>query len=100
MLDREVKQNQALLAMLGVSAEAGKEDKEEKEVKAPKAVPCKKRNPAGYARNRGKGGTKPMSYYISNELVTAINVAAAKSGKTKSELVSAAITLYLKEEHG
>ena len=97
MLTKEVKQNPALLAMLG-----GQEDTEPKADKAPKEKKAKKdprkANPKGYERNRGKDGTKPMSYYLPQDIITLLNVKAAKEDKTKSELVLEGLRYILKDE--
>lgn len=97
MLTKEVKQNPALLAMLG-----GQEDTEPKADKAPKEKKAKKdprkANPKGYERNRGKDGTKPMSYYLPQDIITLLNVKAAKEDKTKSELVLEGLRYVLREE--
>lgn len=96
MLNKEVKQNSALLAMLGSTEEEPKKEKVEKETK-PKKDP-KKANPKGYERHRGKGGTKPMSYYIPDDLIKLLNIKAAKEDKTKSEIVVEALRKALKDE--
>lgn len=103
MLDKVVKKNPAVLAMLGDQAEqtempekADKADKPEKSTKA-KRDP-KKANPRGYERHRGKGGTKPMSYYLPDDIVKIINIRAAKEEVTKSEVVLAALKVYLKDD--
>lgn len=103
MLDKVVKKNPAVLAMLGDQAEqtekpekADKADKPEKSTKA-KRDP-KKANPRGYERYRGKGGTKPMSYYLPDDIVKVINIRAAKEEVTKSEVVLAALKVYLKDD--
>ena len=97
MLNKEVKQNPALLAMLG-----GQEDTEPKAEKTPKEKKPKKdprkANPKGYERKRGKGGTKPMSYYLPQDIITLLNIKAAKEGKTKSELVLEGLRYILKDE--
>lgn len=97
MLNKEVKQNPALLAMLG-----GQEDTEPKAEKTPKEKKPKKdprkANPKGYERNRGRGGTKPMSYYLPNDIITLLNIKAAKEDKTKSELVLEGLRYVLREE--
>lgn len=98
MLNKEVKQNPALLAMLG-----GQEDTEPKtervsKDKKPKKDP-RKVNPKGYERYRGKGGTtKPMSYYLPQDIIILLNVKAAKEDKTKSELVLEGLRYVLREE--
>lgn len=96
MLDKEIKKNSALLAMLGSTEEETKKEKVEKETK-PKKDP-KKANPKGYERHRGKGGTKPMSYYIPDDLIKLLNIKAAKEDKTKSEIVVEALRKALKDE--
>lgn len=97
MLEKEVKRNPALMAMLGGQEE--KESQGEKNIKMakPKKEP-KKVNPRGYERNRGKGGTKPMSYYLPENIIQLLNMKAAKEGKTKSELVLEGLQYVLKEE--
>lgn len=112
MLDREVKQNKnaALLALLNQGEEkAGQTEKPQedavstgtdggkKEKKQPRKDP-RKLNPQGYQRNRGRGGTIPMSYYLPKEIITLLNVKAAKEGKTKSELVLEGLQYVLREE--
>lgn len=93
MLDREVKKNTALLAMLG------DEPKKEKKTVAPKVQrDPRKENPRSYERNRGRGGTKPMSYYLPDNIIKLLNVKAAQDGKTKSELVLEGLQYVLREE--
>ena len=96
MMNKEIKRNPALMAMLG-----GQEDKETtpKEVKEkkPKKDP-RKVNPRGYERNRGKGGTKPMSYYLPNDIIHLIGLKAAQEDKTKSEIVLEGLRYVLREE--
>lgn len=99
MLDKEVKKNPALMALLGNQDEAetkGKEEKVSKEQK-PKKDP-RKTNPRGYVRNRGKNGSKPMSYYIPPELIRLLNIKAAKEDKSKSDLVVEGLRWVLREE--
>lgn len=99
MLDNEVKRNPALLAMLGGQAEDDSDTKEDKGSKVKKAKKDpKKVNPKGYERNRGKGGTKPMSYYLPQDIITLLNVKAAQENKTKSELVLEGLRYVLREE--
>jgi len=97
MLTKEVKQNPALLAMLG-----GQEDTEPKADKAPKEKKAKKdprkANPKGYERNRGKDGKKPMSYYLPNDIIHLIGLKAAQEDKTKSEIVLEGLRYVLREE--
>lgn len=97
MMNKEVKQNPALLAMLG-----GQEETESKGEKAPKDKKPKKdprkSNPKGYERNRGRGGTKPMSYYLPNDIITLLNIKAAKENKSKSEIVLEGLRYVLRDE--
>ena len=101
MLDKEVKKNPALLALLGDQDEDKEKDKgtgtaptkEKKSKKDPRKV-----NPKGYQRNRGRGGTKPMSYYLPQEIIDLLNIKAAKEHKTKSELVLEGLKWVLREE--
>ena len=98
MLDKEVKQNPALLALLGNQGEdedKGKEKsiKEKKGKKDPRKV-----NPKGYQRNRGKGGTKPMSYYLPQDIIDLLAIKAAKEHKSKSDLVLEGLRWVLREE--
>lgn len=97
MLDKEVKKNPALLALLG-----SQEESEPKEEKAPKEKKVKKdarkQNPRGYERNRGKGGTKPMSYYLPQDIIDLLNIKAAKERKSKSEVVLEGLRYVLREE--
>ena len=95
MLNKEIKQNPALLAMLGTQEE--KEPKE-KVVKEKNKKDPRKANPKGYERNRGKGGTVPMSYYLPKEIIKLLNVKAAKEDKTKSELVLEGLRYILRDE--
>lgn len=99
VLEKEVKRNPALLAMLGGQTEDDSDTKEEKgaKVKKTKKDP-KKVNPKGYERNRGKGGTKPMSYYLPQDIITLLNIKAAQENKTKSELVLEGLRYILKDE--
>ncbi len=101
MLDKEVKKNDALLALLGQTGEK-KEDGQSKGQSESRPVKVKKDpkkvNPKGYERNRGRGGTKPMSYYLPDDIITLLNVKAAKEGKTKSELVLEGLRYVLREE--
>lgn len=98
MLDKEVKKNPALLALLG-----SQEESEPKEEKAPKEKKVKKdarkQNPRGYERYRGKGGTtKPMSYYLPQDIIDLLNIKAAKERKSKSEIVLEGLRYVLREE--
>ena len=100
-LKKEVKQNPAALALLGISGEQeGKEDKAEtiKKPSRAKTAESKKRNPRGYTRNRGKNGTKPMSYYLPQDIIDMLNIKAAKEGVSKSSLVVEGLRYVLKEE--
>ena len=97
MLDKEVKKNPALLALLG-----SQEESEPKEEKAPKEKKVKKdarkQNPRCYERNRGKGGTKPMSYYLPQDIIDLLNIKAAKERQSKSEIVLEGLRYVLREE--
>lgn len=99
MLGKEVKKNPALLALLGEQDEDKDKDKtvtstkEKKSKKDPRKV-----NPKGYQRNRGRGGTKPMSYYLPQEIIDLLNIKAAKEHKTKSNLVLEGLKWVLREE--
>ena len=99
MLDKEVKKNPALLALLGDQDEDKDKDKgaapikEKKSKKDPRKV-----NPKGYQRNRGRGGTKPMSYYLPQEIIDLLNIKAAKEHKTKSDLVLEGLKWVLRDE--
>lgn len=95
MLEKTVKKNNALAAMLE-SKPVSEENKEPKEKKPAKAA--KKANPKSYERYRGRGGTKPMSYYLPDDIIKLLNVKAAKEGKTKSDLVLEGLKYVLKDE--
>lgn len=101
-LNKEVRQNPAALALLGIAdGQEVKEDKEESAIKKPsraKTSEAKKRNPRGYTRNRGKNGTKPMSYYLPQDIIDMLNIKAAKEGVSKSSLVVEGLRYVLKEE--
>ena len=97
MLDKEVKRNPALAAMLG-GADEDKSEKAPKEVKEKKKRDPRKANPRAYERNRGRGGTKPMSYYIPPDLIKLLNIKAAQDDKTKSDLVVEGLRWVLREE--
>lgn len=97
MLDKPVKKNPALLALLG--------DQDEDKVKG--SIPTKEKrskkdprkvNPKGYQRNRGKGGTKPMSYYLPQEIIDLLGIKAAKEHKTKSDLVLEGLKWVLRDD--
>ena len=98
MLNREVKKNPALMAMLNTE----KEEKAEKVEKAasPKKQKksCRERNPQGYERYRGRNNCKPMSYYIPDDLLKYLAIFSAKTGKSKSELVCEGLRYVLREE--
>lgn len=101
MLNREVKKNPALMAMLNTE----KEEKAEKVEKAasPKKQKksCRERNPQGYERYRGRSNgnpCKPMSYYIPDDLLKLLAIKSATEGKTKSELVIEGLKYVLREE--
>lgn len=97
MLDKEVKRNPALAAMLG-GADTDKSEKAAKVVKEKRAHDPRKANPRAYERNRGRGGAKPMSYYLPPELIKLLNIKAAQEDKTKSELVIEGLRWVLREE--
>lgn len=98
MLNREVKKNPALMAMLNTE----KEDKTEKveKVVSPKKQKrsARERNPQGYERYRGRNNCKPMSYYIPDDLLKLLAIKSATDGKTKSELVIEGLKYVLREE--
>lgn len=96
-LNKEVKQNPALLAMLGKQSEEPKETVKKEKVVKPKED-WRKRNPRGYERARGKDGSIPMSYYLPPEIIRCLNIAAATRGLTKSQLVLEGLQIVLKEE--
>ena len=96
-LNKEVKQNPALLAMLGKQDEETKETTRTEKVSKPKQD-WHKKNPRGYERHRGKDGTKAMSYYLPDDIITLLNIKAAKEGVTKSELVLEGLKYVLREE--
>ena len=58
----------------------------------------RERNPRAYERYRGKDGTKCMSYYLPEDIITLLNIKAAREGKTKSELVLEGIKYILRDE--
>ena len=97
MLDKEVKRNPALEAMLG-GADTDKPETPAKVVKEKKTHDPRKANPRAYEKYRGRGGTKPMSYYIPPELIKLLNIKAAQEGKTKSELIVEGLRWVLREE--
>ena len=97
MLDKEVKRNPALAAMLG-GADTDKSEKAPKVVKEKKVHDPRKANPRAYERNRGRGGTKAMSYYLSQEIIKLLAIKSAQEGKTKSELVTEGLRWVLREE--
>ena len=98
MLDKEVKRNPALAAMLG-GADEDKSEKALKEVKEKKKRDPRKANPRAYERVRGAGGkSKPMSYYIPLDLIKHLNCAAAARETTKSSLVVEGLRWVLREK--
>lgn len=98
LLNKPVKQNPAVLAMMGTAdkKEPVKREKAEKPTK--QKVDYKQKNPRGYIRNRGRNGAKPMSYYIPEDIINLLNLKAARDGKTKSELVVEGLKYVLREE--
>ena len=97
VLNKPVKQNPAVLAMMSTT-EKKEPVKREKAEKTTKKVDSRQKNPRGYIRNRGRDGAKAMSYYIPEELITLLNIKAARDGKTKSELVVEGLKYILREE--
>lgn len=59
---------------------------------------AKEKNPGAYKRNRGKNGSKAMSYYLSEEIIGAIGLRSIKDSVSKSEVVNKALELYLENE--
>ena len=109
MLDRVEKKavrSSTILQMLGKNEEQQVEDimtavkmtDEQFDNLAEKVRNSKEKNPKAYERYRGTGGTKPMSYYLSDELIKAIALKGAIEERDKSEIVRDALTLYLQEE--
>ncbi len=96
-LNKKVKQNPALLAMLGKQNNEEKETKKTETASKPKQD-WRKKNPRGYERHRGKDGTKAMSYYLPDDIIRLLNIRAASEGKTKSQLVLEGLQLILKDE--
>ena len=96
-LNKEVKQNPALLAMFGKQDEEPKETVKKEKVVKPKDD-WRKKNPRGAKRDRGKNGSIPMSYYLPPEIIRCLNIAAATRGLTKSQLVLEGLQIVLKEE--
>lgn len=97
VLNKEVKQNPALLAMFGNQSQEPKETNKTEKVSKPKQD-WRKKNPRGYERNRGKDGTKAMSYYLPDDIIRLLNIKAAAEGKTKSQLVLEGLCIILKDE--
>ncbi len=95
MLNKEIKKNEAVMAMISNNSE-------KKEPKAPRQKRTnsqyKKDNPRSYERHRGRNGTKAMSYYIPDDIITLLNIKAAQDGKTKSELVLEGLHHVLRHE--
>lgn len=109
MLDREEKKpvrSSAILQMLGQKEEQQVEDKlievkmtdEQFDNLSEKVSSSREKNPRAYERYRGTGGTKPMSYYLSDKLIQALALRAALEDKDKSEIVREALTKELSIE--
>ena len=98
MLNREVKKNPALMAMLNTEKEEKTEKVEKVTSLKKQKKSCRERNPQGYERYRGRNNSKPMSYYIPNDLLKHLAIFSAKTGKTKSELVCEGLRYVLREE--
>lgn len=102
--EKSVVKNSALRAMLQFNKPKSEETENPKSeaVKPKTKAEPKKRNERAYARYRGKSdgvATKPMSYYISDEHVSALEK-RIKVGteKDKSQIVREALELYLMDE--
>ncbi len=55
-------------------------------------------HPRSYERNRGRDGTKAMSYYLPDDIIDLLNLKAAREKCTKSELVLEGLKYILREE--
>ena len=44
-------------------------------------------HPRSYERNRGRDGSKAMSYYLPDDIIELLNLKSAREKCTKSELV-------------
>ncbi len=91
--NRKNRRAASVLSLIG-----NKTEKPSEELKVKQEDKVKKKNSRSYKRNRGKGGTKPMSYYLPDEIISLLNVKAAREGRTKSELVLEGLEYVLREE--
>lgn len=55
-------------------------------------------HPRSYERNRGRDGTKAMSYYLPQDIIDLLNLKSAREKCTKSELVLEGLKYILREE--
>lgn len=58
----------------------------------------KKKINRSYIRNRGKGGSKPMSYYLPEWLIKALHEKSIKDNISKSDLVVEGLKYVLRDE--
>lgn len=108
MLDRPEKKPIRSSAIKEMLSQKGNENQEDRLIRVEmtdeefedleEKVSSREKNPRAYERYRGSGNTKPMSYYLSNELIKSIALKSALEGKDKSEIVREALTLYLQDE--
>ena len=100
-LKEDAKQTNATLALSGMSENKeqieGNNDNSVQNMSEAKLAESKGQN-RRYMRNRGKNGTKPMSYYLPQDLIDMLNVKAAKERVSKSSLVVEGLRYVLKEE--
>lgn len=103
-VEKKAVRSSAIMQMLGKKEE--QEDKlievemtsEQFDDLAEKVKSSREQNPRAYERYRGSNNTKPMSYYLSDELIMALGIKSALESRDKSELVREALTVYLQEE--
>ena len=55
-------------------------------------------HPRSYERNRGRDGSKAMSYYLPQDIIDLLNLKSAREKCTKSELVLEGLKYILREE--
>lgn len=55
-------------------------------------------HPRSYERNRGRDGSKAMSYYLPDDIIELLNLKSAREKCTKSELVLEGLKYILREE--
>ncbi len=55
-------------------------------------------NPRSYERYRGKNGAKPMSYYIPDNILTALDLKSKRDAISKSDLVVEGLKYILSDE--